>query len=283
MPRILVTNDDGIDSPGLHALARAATALGDVVVVAPDSEYSGASVALGALHLIHPEVHETAVAGVEEAWAVSGPPALCVYFARLGVFGAGFDLVLSGINPGANVGRSVMHSGTVGAALTAVAGGINAVAVSQAVPGSVEGQSVDDDPITGQLWESAADIGVLAGRSLLEQRPDPAIAINVNVPNLAVDEIAGWRRTTLAPAPARGIGTATMVPKPGAEGTYTVKLAWGSLEDLPPDSDGGAVAQGLVSISVLTRMTAADPAAPLPATEALDALFAGRPAPSAEG
>ena len=85
--RILVTNDDGIDSIGLHHLARAAARHGEVVVAAPDSEYSGASAAIGALHLARPEIHKVHIDGIDEAWSVTGAPALCVMFARLGVFG----------------------------------------------------------------------------------------------------------------------------------------------------------------------------------------------------
>ena len=128
----MVTNDDGIDSIGLHKLALAMRPYGEVVVVAPDREYSGASAAFGALHLIHPELHEATVEGIDESWAVTGPPALCVMFARLGLFGPKFDLVVAGINPGANVGRSVYHSGTVGAALTARNSGISGVAIRAA-------------------------------------------------------------------------------------------------------------------------------------------------------
>ena len=102
-PLLLLTNDDGIDSVGLHVLARAMRELGEVLIVAPDSEYSGAGAALGALHLIKPEVHETIVDGIDRAYAVTGPPALCTLFAALGAFGAVPDLVVSGINPGANV------------------------------------------------------------------------------------------------------------------------------------------------------------------------------------
>lgn len=116
--RILVTNDDGIESEGLHVLARALRGQGEVIVAAPDSEYSGAGAAIGPIHLSEPEVRSVDVDGIDTAWSVSGPPALCVMFARLGLFGD-VDLVVSGINPGANVGRSVYHSGTVGAALTA--------------------------------------------------------------------------------------------------------------------------------------------------------------------
>lgn len=129
--KILVTNDDGIDAEGLHVLARRLTDLGDVVVVAPDREYSGASAALGALHVIRPEVRPAEIEGVAEAWSVSGPPALCVTFARVGLFGGPFDLVAAGINPGANTGRAVYHSGTVGAAITARNAGIPGLAVSR--------------------------------------------------------------------------------------------------------------------------------------------------------
>ena len=112
--RIFVTNDDGIDSLGLHILARAMLPFGEVVVGAPDTEYSGASSSFGALHLIRPELQIANIEGIDEAWSITGPPALCVMFARLGAFGEPFDLVVSGINPGANVGRSVYHSGTGG-------------------------------------------------------------------------------------------------------------------------------------------------------------------------
>ena len=74
--RILVTNDDGIDSIGLHLLARAMAPHGDVVVIAPDSEYSGASAAIGAIHLMRPEIHRAHLDGLDEVWTVTGPPAL---------------------------------------------------------------------------------------------------------------------------------------------------------------------------------------------------------------
>ena len=84
--RILVTNDDGIDSVGLHKLALAIRHLGEVVVVAPDTEYSGAGCAVGAFNKLNPEVHRVRLEGIDEAWTVSGPPALCVIFARAGLF-----------------------------------------------------------------------------------------------------------------------------------------------------------------------------------------------------
>ena len=95
--RILVTNDDGIDSIGMHVLARAMCRLdGDheIIVAAPDEEYSGAGASLGALHLIHPEVRRAHIddCPADAIWSVTGPPALCVMFSRLGAFGPPFDL-----------------------------------------------------------------------------------------------------------------------------------------------------------------------------------------------
>ena len=119
----MVTNDDGIDSVGLHLLARALTDLGDVVVIAPDREFSGSGAAVGALYEFRPEIRRRKIDGIAEAWSLNGPPALCVLYTKLGVFGDPFDLVVSGINPGSNVGRSVYYSGTVVACLAARNGG----------------------------------------------------------------------------------------------------------------------------------------------------------------
>lgn len=272
--RILVTNDDGIDSIGLHVLARAMTRFGHVVVAAPDSEYSGASAALGAIHLMRPEVHRAHVDGVPEAWAVSGAPALCVMFARLGVFGDRFDLVVSGINPGVNVGRSVYHSGTVGAALTARLGGISGVAVSQAVTGfGVEGQGWGD-VLRLQRWDSAAAVAeaVVAGM-IAEGLPAEPVVVNVNVPNLAVDEMHGWRRTEVGTMPPRAMSSATLEPKAGHDGAFEVHMQWGDPVLLPSHTDGGAVEAGEVSITYLSRFVGLDLPSPSGAERALDGLF----------
>jgi 5'-nucleotidase len=206
--RILVTNDDGVDAVGLHVLARRLTALGDVVIAAPDREYSGAGAALGTLHLIRPEVRRVEVQGVPDAWSVTGPPALCVMFARLGVFGGAFDLVVSGINPGANSGRAIYHSGTVGAALTARNGGVSGLAVSQAVNDfGVEGQGWDE-MLTNQRWDTAAEIGAQVAKAMLQDLPADPVVLNVNVPNRSIDALAGWRRTEVALLPPRTLASA---------------------------------------------------------------------------
>ncbi len=280
--RILVTNDDGIDSEGLHVLARAMAAHGSVTVVAPDDEYSGASASLGALHRIQPEVHQMHLPDLPDAWAVTGPPALCVMFARLGAFGPPFDLVVAGINPGVNVGRSVYHSGTVGAALTARVGGISGVAVSQAVRGyGVEGQGWDE-MLTGQVWEGAAAVASAVVGALSAESAGPVV-VNLNLPNLPVPEIVGWRHTTIGRVPPRVISGARLEPKVGHPGSFRVAMEWGDPVSLPDGTDGGAVERGQVSVSLVSSLCdsrtaaygSAEEAAEAAIGRALDALLGG--------
>ena len=227
--------------------------LGDVVVVAPDAEWSGASAALGALHILQPEVHRTVVNGVPEAWTVNGPPGLCVMFARLGVFGP-VDLVVAGINPGANVGRAVYHSGTVGAIITARNGGMSGVAVSQAVTGyGVEGQGWDE-MVADQRWDTAAAVGADVVAAVLAEPPDEPVVVNVNVPNVPFDEIVGWRRTRVALLPTRAISRGVLHPIAGRDGAYSVEMQWGEPIEQPPDTDSGAIEEGYVTLSFLGRM-----------------------------
>lgn len=253
---ILVTNDDGIDSVGLHELARAMAEIGEVTVVAPDQEYSGYGAALGPMHLIRPEVHRTQVDGIATAWTVSGPPALCVMYANLGLFEKHFDLVVAGINPGSNVGRSVYHSGTVGAALTARNGGISGIAVSQAVDEwGVEGQGMDE-VLDRQLWNTAAEVAHTVVDALTLKTPEDPIVLNINVPNLPVEEVKGWRFTQVGGPPPRTMSNAKLEPKPGHEGTFRVKMSWGDPAELPLESDGGAVMAGFVSLTWLGGLIA---------------------------
>jgi 5'-nucleotidase len=266
--RILVTNDDGIDSVGLHVLARAMRPHGDVVVIAPDAEYSGASAAFGALHKIQPEVHRRQLDGIDETWAVTGPPALCVMFARLGAFGPPFDLIVSGINPGANVGRSVYHSGTVGAALTGRNGGVSGVAVSQSVTAfGVEGQGWDE-MLVNQQWDTAASVASAVVERLVADLPTEPVVVNLNVPNVALDEIKGWRRTVVGTLPPRAMAAAVLEPKEGHDGTFHVRMGWGDPVALPSETDGGAVELDEVSITFLGRLTADESSPALPVVEA---------------
>jgi 5'-nucleotidase len=168
--RVLVTNDDGIGSPGLAALASVVREAGhEVVVAAPETEYSGMSAALAAV-TTHGRV---LIKQTDLGYAVPAAPAYIVILATLGAFGPAPDLVLSGINPGANAGRAVLHSGTVGAALTAVARGLRGMAVSLDYLAAVDGSTLH--------WATAA----ATARSLLDRAvaAPPGVALNLNVPN----------------------------------------------------------------------------------------------------
>lgn len=257
--RILVTNDDGIDGTGLHVLARSLLELDgghEIVVVAPDQEFSGAGAALGALHLIQPEVRRAHIDDCPAAaiWKVSGPPALCVMFARLGAFGDPFDLIVSGINPGANVGRAVYHSGTVGAALTGRNGGISGIAISQSVNGfGVEGQGWDES-IANQHWDSAAVVARTVAQSLLDDMPTEPVVVNINVPDVPLEEFGRWQFAEVGMAPPRSVSQATLHPIPGHEEAYTVEMGWGDTVTLDPLTDGGIVERNDVAITYLSRL-----------------------------
>lgn len=271
--RIMVTNDDGIDSLGLHALARAVAPHGEVTVVAPDSEYSGAGAAIGALWQAQHEVHEVAIEGIDRAFSVTGAPALCVMFARMGAFGEPPDLIVSGINPGANVGRSVYHSGTIGACLTGRNGGISGIAVSQSVPHfGVEGQAWDD-VVADMPWETAATVGADLVAAFVDDPPEAGSVLNVNVPGVPLDEITAYRWTEVGLAPPRAMSTATLEPRPGHEGAYRVEMSWGDATDQDPATDTGAIMNGEVALTWLSRIVAEDRAEAPAVEQALRSRF----------
>jgi 5'-nucleotidase len=193
--QVLITNDDGIDSPGLAVLAAVAREAGhDVVVAAPSREFSGASAAITAVERdgrILVEPRDLPGAPGVPAWSVAASPALIVLVALSGGLDGGLggppDLVLSGINYGANAGRAVTHSGTVGAALTAALGGRRAAAFSV-------GHSVrrPDEP----RWATpAAVIGQLL--PMITELPG-GVLLNVNVPDVPYEDLRGIKRAPLA-------------------------------------------------------------------------------------
>lgn len=248
--QILVTNDDGIDAPGIVPLARAVVAAGhEVVVAAPLDDRSGSGAALGRLHADDTIVVDPrSLPGLEgvPCFGVEGPPALCVMAARLGGLGPVPDLIVSGINPGPNTGRSVLHSGTVGAALTGANFGVSGLAVSMGV-GDV------------YLWETAAELAMGALEWLVDQ---PAkTVVNLNVPNLALDEVRGVRWASLAPF---GTVRAALVEAQGGGGLQ-MELAEHD-QQLPPDSDTALVRAGYAAVTVLLGITAA------PASDVADAI-----------
>lgn len=239
MSTVLITNDDGIDSPGLHALAAVAIAEGlDVVVAAPASEASGSSASIiGADHDGHVHMRRRDIAGLEApCYAVQAAPALIALIAAHGAFGDVPDAVLSGINRGANIGHAVLHSGTVGAALTGGSSGGRGLAVSL---------DVGMHPLTHE-WDAAAGLvrGIL--RPLLDA---PAgTVLNLNVPNHA--DAAGLRPqlATLAPF---GIVQTTATER----GEGGVRLTVSDLEgEHDPQSDASLLAAGRATLTAITAV-----------------------------
>ena len=274
--RILVTNDDGIESTGLHVLARAMAEHGDVVVVAPDREFSGASVAIGAIWEFVPEVTRHRIDGVSEAWAVNGPPALCVMYARLGAFNGPFDLVVSGINPGANVGRSVYHSGTIGACLSGRNGGWSGVAVSQSVAGmAIEGQRTWTDVLGSQKWHVAAEVASHYVGGLVANMPSEPVVVNLNVPNTELDEIQGWAIGEVGRLPPRAMSSVALVPTEDPD-RFGLDIQWGDLIDLPDHTDGGLIENNRVSVTYLSRLDGEPRDDMAKAEAALDGLITRR-------
>ncbi len=166
-PRILVTNDDGVESRGLLALKQALEPMGDVTVVAPDTNQS----AVGHQKtLMRPlRVRERTLADGSLAYSVDGSPTDAVSLAFLGYFGHDFDLVASGINYGANLGDDITYSGTVSAAMEAVINNCPAFAISQ------EYYEHPD-------FALAARAATTVARNIMEHGLSPGELINVNVP-----------------------------------------------------------------------------------------------------
>ncbi len=273
MVRILVTNDDGILAPGILPLAQAMTEHGHVTVVAPDTEYSGAGAAIGAIWERVPHVTRHRLGGVREAWAVNGPPALAVMYARLGAFGDPFDLVVSGINPGANVGRSVYHSGTIGACLSGRNGGWSGIAVSQASAGwGVEGQAWEA-AVSLQKWQTAATVASEFVRGYLKAPPTDVVIANINVPNVELSEIDGWAVTEVGQLPPRAMSKAMLVPRSDQPDEFDVDVSWGEPIDLPDHTDGGTIERGKVSVTYLTRLEGETRSDMTAAEQALDDLL----------
>jgi 5'-nucleotidase len=250
--KILVTNDDGIDSEGIHELARAlATTEHEILVVAPASDWSGAGAAIGnlrpdtALALSRAEIPG---APDVEAWALDGPPALCLVAGRLGAFGELPDLVVSGVNAGANTGRAVLHSGTVGAALAGQNFGISGLAVSvDAGPGGLA-------PAGPWRWDTAAQLAIET-LPLVVDAPAGSV-LNLNVPARDRDQVLGTRWTHLAPF---GAVRATITANEGES------LQWELTPtgyEPPEDTDQGALDRGWASLTALVGIAESWPVVP---------------------
>ncbi len=181
-PLILLTNDDGIHAPGLRVLWEFARQLGDVEIVAPDEERSG--VGHGVTVLREMACHRVERDGEFWGYGLEGLPADCVKLGVTELFERRPDLVISGINPGANLGNNILYSGTAAAAREAAMQGLPAIAISvrsAPYPG--------DDPKAGPRFENAGKFILDLAPKVLEHGLPPGVILNVNVPNIPEEEI----------------------------------------------------------------------------------------------
>ncbi|MFH6566310.1 MULTISPECIES: 5'/3'-nucleotidase SurE [Pseudomonas] len=227
--RILISNDDGVTAPGLAALYGALADYAECVVIAPDQDKSGASSSLTLDRPLHP--HTLANGFI----SINGTPTDCVHLGLHGLLEQQPDMVVSGINLGANLGDDVLYSGTVAAAL--------------------EGRFLDRPSFAFSLVSRQVDnlpTAAFFARKLLEAHASlelpPRTVLNVNIPNLPLEKIRGIQLTRLGHR-ARAAAPVRMVDPRGKAG-YWIAAA-GDVEDGGPGTDFHAVMQGYVSITPL--------------------------------
>lgn len=233
---ILVTNDDGVTAPGLLALAREMRGLGEVTVLAPDHNWSASG------HVKTMErplrVRETKLADGSPALTTDGAPSDCVALALLGVVRAKIDLVVSGINPNANIGHDVTYSGTVTAAMEAVISDVPGIAVS-----------LDSKPGHGELdYGPAARIAVQVAAQVIAHGLPEGVLLNVNVPCLPEEQIKGIQITRQGLRVYHDALDAREDPRGRPYYWIGGEFPTGVEED---GTDVGALAEGYVSITPL--------------------------------
>jgi len=231
--RILLSNDDGYFSPGLAALADALSRIADIVVVAPERDRSGAS---NSLTLDRPLNLRKAPSGF---YYVNGTPTDCVHMAVTGMLEGLPDMIISGINDGANMGDDTIYSGTVAAATEGFLLGIPSFAISLAVSGSNEGIA---------HFATAAGVAVEMAQRFHRQPFTDPVLLNINVPNVQPHELLGSEVTRLGRRhKAEPVVKST---NPRGDTVYWVGAA-GAAEDAGEGTDFHAVRNGRVSVTPL--------------------------------
>jgi len=230
--KILVSNDDGYRAEGIAQLRAAMASLGEVTVVAPDRNRSGAG---NSLTLDVPLRLFESEPGV---YYVAGTPTDCVHLAISGVFDFEFDMVASGINDGANLGDDVLYSGTVAAAIEGRFLGLPTIALSLCTA-----------PGGGRHFDTAARVAHRLVAGLLQRPLDAAMILNVNVPDLPYASLAGYASTRLG---FRHRSDAVIpAHNPKGQPVYWIGPA-GAGADAGAGTDFLAVESGLVSVTPLS-------------------------------
>ena len=246
--RILVSNDDGIDSPRLHALVAELAKIGEVIVVAPASNRSGASHSMSTWRL-PTVVTEHEIKGAAAAQAVSGTPADAVNF---GLFTHGlekpFDVVVSGINRGHNVAEDVVYSGTAGAAMEGGLSGIRSIALSQFYSAGPSGPR--------DIWDPTRAWGLKAVRVVLEMPFTDRSFYSVNFPAVDPEAIRG---ITVCPQGIRSDATFEVVPHKAPNGRDFLFLRHKTANSSAPEgTDSRLGSEGWVTVTPLRPQLTAD-------------------------
>ncbi|MDX2347124.1 MAG: 5'/3'-nucleotidase SurE [Legionella sp.] len=227
--RILVSNDDGVLAPGIQVLATALSEIAEVYVMAPDRNRSGAS---NSLTLSNPLRVRTLDSG---HYSVEGTPTDCVHLALTGFFNFKFDMVVSGINDGGNLGDDVLYSGTVAAAMEGRNLGFPAIAVSLA------GQPT-------KHYETAAAVVKNLAAKLKSDPLRSQTILNINVPNMPLDSLSGIEVTRLGTRHAAEPTVSTCDPR--GRPIYWIGPP-GEKADSGPGTDFHAISKNAVSITPL--------------------------------
>ena len=234
---ILVTNDDGITHPGLLALAQALTKLGQVTIFAPDRNWS----ASGHVKTLHKplRVWETNLEDGTPALTTDGAPSDCVALALLGLIQEPIDIVVSGINPFANVGHDVTYSGTVTSAMEAAIFGLPGIATS-----------IDSDREHGGdiAFDAAAEVTSDLVHMITDHHFPSGVFLNINIPNKLRTAINGVRITRQGTRIYRD----ELVEREDPRGRKYYWIGGDSPTGVPePGTDIGALSEGYVSITPL--------------------------------
>ncbi len=244
--KILVSNDDGVHAEGIRALANALKELGTIRIVAPDRNRSGASNSLTLDRPIRVKNLENGAISVE------GTPTDCVHLAITGLLEQAPDMVVSGVNEGANLGDDVLYSGTVAAAIEGRFLGLPAIAVSLAI-------SHHNNP-SAYFYDTAATVATRLVKRLVEHSLPANTILNVNVPNVPLDEIMGYEVTRLGTRHQAERTISQLDPR--GRTIYWVGPA-GPEQDAGPGTDFHAIHTKKVSITPLqidfTHYQAFDP------------------------
>lgn len=237
---ILVTNDDGFDAPGIKTLASAVTDFGDLTVIAPESERSGASHAITAFEPIIARHADISWNGdIFSGYKVGGTPTDCVRLGVLELLDEKPDFIVSGVNRGGNYGGDVLYSGTVGAALEAALFRIPAIAFSLQF----------DKDTNKQRWDTCEKVISVIVEYFLDNRLPGGIIINVNIPNLLIEDIKGIKPAKLSNA----VMDDQYIVNNDTNGNKSFELKFSGRHELlgQPDEDFNLVHEGYVTLTPL--------------------------------